>query len=294
MRIVQFDEAPGIPRVGVMVDDGTVQPVRVPDGTPSDTAVVALAMGDLPPEPEGPPVAWRSVRPRPPIRRPPALRDFMLFEDHLANALRPRGRSVPEAWYAAPAFYFGNPHTVCGDRTGVPVPAGAWADYELELGVVVGRELRDAGPDEAAEAIAGFTLLNDLSLRDRQRAEHPIGLGPSKSKDFGTVLGPALVTPDELPGTRRRPELVLEAWVNGSRWSTGDCAAMHFDLGEALSHASRGSCVGAGDVAGSGTVPTGCVIELLALEREGARWLTGGDVVELRAAGLGTLTTYIT
>jgi 2-keto-4-pentenoate hydratase/2-oxohepta-3-ene-1,7-dioic acid hydratase in catechol pathway len=290
VKIVQYLDGTGEGRVGELHGE-LLSALRLPDGLCSDDAVLALAMGDVP-------VLWDStavvpvdaITLLPPMQRPPSIRDFMLFEEHVANSLRRWNRPVPEQWYAEPAFYFTSPHSLSASGDAVLVPIGdVELDYELELGVVVGRELTDATPDEAAAAIAGFTLLNDFSLRDRQARERPLGLGPSKSKDFATALGPALVTPDDIPGTRRRPELVLEAWVNGELWSRGETSALHFDLGEAIAHASAGARVVPGDVFGSGTVPTGCIMELLALERPGARWLTPGDVVELKAEPLGTL-----
>ncbi|QTV80478.1 fumarylacetoacetate hydrolase family protein [Microbacterium sp. NIBRBAC000506063] len=218
----------------------------------------------------------------------------MLFEGHVANSLRRWNRDVPAQWYAEPSFYFTSPHTLKASGEVVTVPArDVELDYELELGVVIGRELVDATPDEAADAIAGFMLLNDFSLRDRQSRERPLGLGPSKSKDFATALGPALITADEVPGTARRPELLMEAWVNGERWSSGESRTMHFDLAEAIAHASAGARVVPGDVIGSGTVTTGCVMELLALGDDRARWLVAGDTVELKVAQIGTLTTRL-
>lgn len=290
MRLVQYLAADGQHRVGELLGE-FVQALHVPERLDTDTAIVAIAMGDLAAEPDGTiPVPLGGLAIAPPVRRPPSIRDFMLFEGHVANSLLRWNRPVPERWYAEPAFYFTSPHTLVGaGETVFITTSDIELDYELELGVVVGRELIDATADEAAAAIAGFTLLNDFSLRDRQSRERPLGLGPSKSKDFATALGPVLVTPDEIAGTRRRPELVLEAWVNGELWSQGETAALHFDLGEAIAHASAGSRVVPGDVIGSGTVTTGCIQELLALERPGARWLKPGDVVELKAEPIGML-----
>src|SRR5947209_2015905 len=130
-----------------------------------------------------------------PVGRPPSIRDFMAFEEHVRNARATYGLDVPEAWYAAPAFYFSNPAAVYGDGDEVPRPPDTQAlDYELELALVIG----DQGRPE------GFTIMNDWSARDLQAREMQVGLGPAKGKDFATSLGPALVSPDELPG-RSRP-----------------------------------------------------------------------------------------
>lgn len=291
MRLIQYRDGEGRAMLGEVLGND-VHGLRVPAALDRDAALVALAMGDLPVEHDGeaPAIPLAALNLVPPVRRPPSFRDFMLFEGHIANSLRRWNRPVPEQWYAEPAFYFSSPHSLFASGETVPVPTqDVELDYELELGVIVGRELIDATPDEAAAAIAGFTLLNDFSLRDRQARERPLGLGPSKSKDFATALGPVLVTPDEIQGDPRRPELVLEARVNGELWSRGETTELHFDLGKAIAHASAGARVVPGDVIGTGTVTTGCVMELLALERPGVRWLRPGDVVELKTEAIGTL-----
>ena len=125
-----------------------------------------------------------------PDGRPPSIRDFMAFEEHIANARRNRGREVPPAWYEIPVFYFTNPGAVYGDGEEIPKPADtAMLDYELELACVIGA---DGRPE-------GFTIMNDFSARDLQGLEMQVGLGPAKGKDFATALGPVLVSPDELP-----------------------------------------------------------------------------------------------
>ena len=295
MKLLQYRRADRSAAIG-MLDDDEVVPLRVPEGYSSDQAMVAYAMGDLPIErDDSQPREQRSdVELSTPLLRPPSIRDFMMFEGHVANSLKRWNREVPERWYAEPSFYFTSPHSLLASGMSLPMPTGGTElDYELEIAAVVGRDLVDATADEAAEAIAGFTVLNDFSLRDVQSLERPLGLGPSKSKDFATALGPVLVTVDEIPGTARRPEAAMEAWVNGERWSSGQSSTMHFDFGEAIAHASAGSRVVAGDVFGSGTVTTGCVMELLALGDERAHWLRAGDTIELRIEHIGDLTTTV-
>src|SRR5213078_678056 len=127
-----------------------------------------------------------------PIPRPPSVRDFYAFEEHVRNAARVTGRpGVPEEWYEIPAFYFSNPAAIYGPDEQIPYPEGSEAlDYELEVAAVIGAEGR----------IGGFTVMNDWSARDLQRREMRIGLGPAKGKDFATSLGPVIVTPDEFDG----------------------------------------------------------------------------------------------
>ena len=129
---------------------------------------------------------------RPPVLRPPTVRDFMAFEEHVATARRQRGSDVPKEWYEVPVFYFSNPAAIYGPEDEVPYPEGtAELDFELEVAAIVGLDGQ----------IGGFTVMNDWSARDLQRAEVKVGLGPAKGKDFATSLGPVVVTPDEFDGS---------------------------------------------------------------------------------------------
>jgi fumarylacetoacetate (FAA) hydrolase len=199
------------------------------------------------------------------------VRDFMAFEEHVANARRRRGSEVPKEWYEIPVFYFSNPHAIYGPEDTIPYPEGtSELDYELECAAVIG----------ADGAIGGFTVMNDWSARDLQRAEMRVGLGPAKGKDFATSLGPVLVTPDELDGGSGE----MVARVNGEERSRGNLAAMHHRWDALLAQAARNTRLAPGDVIGSGTVGTGCI-----LEHGDERWLQPGDVVELEIEGIGVL-----
>ncbi|MCW3012651.1 MAG: hypothetical protein JWO90_3055, partial [Solirubrobacterales bacterium] len=220
---------------------------------------------------------------RAPVPEPPSFRDFYAYEGHVATGWRKRGKPIPPAWYAAPAFYFSNPASLVGPGEPVARPAATRElDFELELAAVVGGD----------GAIAGFTLLNDLSARDVQREEVTVGLGPAKAKDFATALGPWLVTPDELPLRDGRLHLEATVAVNGVELTRSDAAAQHFPWGALLAHAARDTRLRAGDVLGSGTLARGCLLELGPVV-EGHRWLEPGDVVTLAAPGLGELSTPI-
>ncbi|MGH8982466.1 MAG: fumarylacetoacetate hydrolase family protein [Acidimicrobiia bacterium] len=233
-----------------------------------------------------------TVRVAPPMH-PPSIRDFYAFEEHVATARRARELEMVPEWYEAPVFYFSNPHSVIGPDAIVAAPPGCEElDYELEVAAVVGTGGRDLASDVAAEHIAGFTIMNDWSARDLQRREMKVGLGPAKGKDFATSLGPWVVTPDEVADRRagKAYDLTMTARVNGFEYSRGNLADLHWSFGEMLAHASRGTRLVAGDVIGSGTCGTGCILEL-ALVHGGDRypWLQPGDVVELEVERLGVL-----
>src|SRR3954463_5592077 len=213
--------------------------------------------------------AIAAVDPRPPVLHPPAVRDFMAFEEHVATARRLRGSEVPKEWYEIPVFYFSNPAAIYGPDEEVPYPEGTEElDYELECAAIIGAE----------GTIGGFTVLNDWSARDVQRAEMRVGLGPAKGKDFATLIGPVLVTTDELDGTSG----AMIARVNGEERSRGELADMHHGWDALLAQAARNPVLKPGDIIGSGTVGSGCI-----LEHGDGRWLQRGDVVELEIEGTG-------
>jgi fumarylacetoacetate (FAA) hydrolase len=197
---------------------------------------------------------------------------------------------IPE-WYQVPVFYFSNPASVIGHEADVSAPCASRAlDYELELACMIGQTARDLPDDDRALAcVAGFTIMNDWSARDLQRIEMAVGLGPSKGKDFATSLGPALIPLDELAGSYRNGRFHLEmtAAVNGRVLSRGNSGSMYWTWPQILAHASRDATLQPGDVLGSGTVGTGCILELTP-ETVGG-WLVPGDIVELTIERLGTL-----
>jgi fumarylacetoacetate (FAA) hydrolase len=226
-----------------------------------------------------------------PLMRPTNLRDFYAFEQHVTTAHANRGRSVPAAWYEIPVFYFTNPGTIFGPQETIPYPAYTKAlDYELEIACVIGKTGRDIPPDQAESHIFGYTIFNDWSARDEQRREMSVGLGPAKGKDFASSLGPWIVTPDELfdrhtgrPGVY---DLMMRAHINGELRSSGNFKAIHYSFGELIARASAGVDLLPGDVIGSGTVGTGCLLELT---RGEGPWLQPGDEVELEIERLGIL-----
>ncbi|MFE0151675.1 fumarylacetoacetate hydrolase family protein [Nonomuraea sp. NPDC059007] len=230
-----------------------------------------------------------------PIPRPPSIRDCLCFLDHMRGCLRAAGgtATLEPTWYQIPAFYFANPATVIGPRDEVTVsPGSAWFDFELEIGAVIGVPGRDLTPEQAVEHIAGYTLFCDWSARDLQALEAQLKIGQAKGKDGATTLGPWLVTPDELPcGPGGWPAIEVRAEVNGELVGAGRTDAMDWTFGEVVAYASRGVELQPGDVFGSGTVPGCCLIEHLSFADLAAfrGWLKDGDVVTLRAEGLGEI-----
>jgi fumarylacetoacetate (FAA) hydrolase len=228
---------------------------------------------------------------RSPLPQVASIRDFYAFEQHVMTCRRHRGLNMAEGWYQVPVFYFSNPAGVVRHDEDVFAPFGcAELDYELELACVIGRTARDLPADDRAlEAVAGFTIMNDWSARDLQRLEMSVGLGPSKGKDFATSLGPEVVGMDELGECYRDGRLHLEmtAAVGGRLLSRGNSGSMYWTWPQLLAHASRDATLRAGDVIGSGTVGTGCILELTPEVAGG--WLKQGDVVELSIERLGTL-----
>ena len=245
------------------------------------------------PEPPGNPWLWplSAVRLRAPLPRPRSVRDFYAFEQHVRAAYAIRGQATPAEWYEIPVFYFSNAQSILGPGASVAAPAESQAlDFELEVAAIVGRPGRDLEPDQAERHIFGFTVMNDWSARDLQRREMRVGLGPAKGKDFATSLGPCLVTCDELaPHRAGRPgvyDLEMRGRINGVERSRGNWKDLYHSFGTLLARASADADLVPGDVIASGTVGSGCLLELTAGQ---GPWLQPGDVVELEIEALGVL-----
>jgi fumarylacetoacetate (FAA) hydrolase len=208
---------------------------------------------------------------RPPVLHPPTVRDFYAFEQHVKTARALRGQEVPPEWYELPVFYFSNPAAIYGPGDEIPYPPDTQElDYELEVAAVIG----------ANQQIGGFTVMNDWSARDLQRTEMKVGLGPAKGKDFATSIGPIVVTPDEFDGS----SAVMVAHVNGEERSRGNLSDLYHSWESIVAYAARNTQLRPGDILGSGTVGTGCI-----LEHGDGRWLERGDLVELEVEGIGVL-----
>jgi len=230
----------------------------------------------------------------PPVLRPPSVRDFYAFEGHVRTMWERRGGEIPETWYRLPVFYFSNVSEIRGPDDPVWSPAASSElDYELEVAALVDTPAIDVPPERADEAIGGYTIFDDWSARDLQREETAVRLGPAKGKDFASSFGPYLVTPDELADTRAGTgyDLAMTAEVNGIETSRGRWSDAQFSFGEMVARASADVHLRPGDLIGSGTVGTGCLLEVR--DATLGRYLAPGDDVVLRIERLGALRTPI-
>jgi 2-keto-4-pentenoate hydratase/2-oxohepta-3-ene-1,7-dioic acid hydratase in catechol pathway len=299
MRICRFVDAAGGAgaRVGYL-DREVVVPVADGEGPAGLAAVLDLAAAanadpELRPRAVDDPVPLAEARLLAPVAEPPSIRDFYAFEQHVRTARARRGLEMHPDWYELPVFYFSNPAAVLGpgDPVAAP-PRSAELDYELEVACVLGRGGANLRLEDADQAVAGFMVMNDWSARDVQRREMALSMGPVKGKDFATSLGPTLVTAAEFApgGLREVPSAVMTARVNGAEWSRADLDGLWWSFAEMLVYASEAAPVRRGDVLGSGTCGTGCILELsLVHGAERFPYLQPGDEVELEVAGLGVL-----
>ena len=230
----------------------------------------------------------------PPILAPPSLRDFYAFEQHVGTMWKRRDMEIPEAWYRLPIFYFSNVSEIRGPGDPVWAPRGSQElDYELEVAALIDTPVRDLDASRGEEAIGGYLVLNDWSARDLQREETTVRLGPAKGKDFASSIGPWLVTPDELADVRSGTgyDLAMTASVNGTQLSSGSWSSAHFSFGQMVERASADVRLRPGDLLGSGTVGTGCLLEIR--DESLKRYLRPGDSVSLSVERLGTLTSPV-
>ena len=297
MRIARWESA-GERRDGFVIADRVVP---FPDGlTVADVLPggIAALRGLFDRVADAPGEALADVRLLAPVD-PPAVRDFVAFEEHVEGvSAGVEGKSdVAAEWYEAPTFYFTNPHTVLGPEDPVVPPVTQRLDFELEVAVVIGgvegSDGVDLDPDRAAGHIFGYTIMNDWSARDLQAREMKVRLGPCKGKDFGTTLGPWIVTADELePYLDDDGFLAVraEAYINDQRVGEDLVSNMGWPFPELVAYASRNSRVVPGDVLGSGTVGNGGCLGELWGRGSTLPPLAKGDRVRLVVEGIGEIT----
>ena len=242
-----------------------------------------------------------SVRWLAPLPVPPQMRDFLVFEEHMrmagwrgaqlraqwgAPAAPPEPMPIPPIWFEQPIYYKGNRFAVAGPDSAVRWPPNSTIiDYELEIACVIGTGGRDIAAADAQTHIFGYTIFNDLTARDLQFREMQGPLGPAKGKDFdgANILGPVIVTADEIGDL---DALAMRARVNGELWSEGRVGTMHWSFADIIAHVSASETLHPGEILGSGTVGGGCGLEL-------GRFLQHGDVIELEIEGIGRIATTI-
>lgn len=231
-----------------------------------------------------------------PVPRPTSMRDGYAFRQHVEAARRNRGVPMLPEFDEFPVFYFTNHLAVTGPgKVKVRKNAQEKLDYELEAAIVVGKEGMDIPAAKADEYIFGYTIMNDWSARALQMQEMKLNLGPAKGKDFATSLGPYLVTRDELAPKAikgkegERHDLKMKAWVNGKQLSEGNMKDITWTFAQILERVSYGVKIEPGEVIGSGTVGTGCLLELNGSKITDNLWIKPGDKVVLEIEGLGRL-----
>jgi fumarylacetoacetate (FAA) hydrolase len=243
-----------------------------------------------------------------PVPHPSSCRDGYAFRQHVASARRNRRVEMIPEFDQYPIFYFTNHNAIqgVGDIECMPDHFEK-LDFELEVSIVIGRKGRNVKASEADDYIAGYMIMNDMSARTLQMEEMLLNLGPAKGKDFSTVIGPWLVTPDELDPYKILPKpghtgnayaLDMKCWVNGIEVSSGSMGDMDWTFAEIIERCSYGVDILPGDVIGSGTVGTGCFLELngtglLNDPDFKPQWLQPGDIVEMEITALGRLTNTI-
>jgi fumarylacetoacetate (FAA) hydrolase len=243
-----------------------------------------------------------------PVPYPTSCRDGYAFRQHVASARRNRKVDMIPEFDQYPIFYFTNHNAIQGPGDIICMPDHFQKlDFELEVAIVVSKKGRNIKAADADNYIGGFMIMNDMSARTLQMEEMLLNLGPAKGKDFSTVIGPILVTPDELEHLKvpckpnhigNNYNLGMKCWVNGELLSEGNVADMDWTFAEILERCAYGADILPGDVIGSGTVGTGCLLELngtglLNDPNYKAQWLQSGDVVEMAIDGLGHLKNVI-
>ncbi len=243
-----------------------------------------------------------------PVPHPTSCRDGYAFRQHVASARRNRKVEMIKEFDQYPIFYFTNHNAIQGPGEIFCMPDHFQKlDFELEAAIVIGKKGRNIRAAEADEYIAGYMIMNDMSARTLQMEEMLLNLGPAKGKDFSTVIGPWLVTPDELEPYKipakenhvgNRYNLSMKCFVNGKQVSTGNLGDMDWTFAEIIERCAYGVDILPGDVIGSGTVGTGCFLELngtglLNDPNFKPQWLQPNDVVEMEIEGLGRLSNTI-
>lgn len=216
-----------------------------------------------------------------PIDKINCYRDFYAHEKHVKTGFAKRGEEIPPAWYEMPAYYKGPTSGFIGPEEIIPWPYYTEKlDYELEFGLILAKDGKNIKAENALDHVFGYTIFNDISARDIQKKEMSVRLGPSKGKDFCSVVGPVILTADEFKDSE--PNLKMTATINNEVWSEGYTGDANFTWAQMIEHASKEEWLLATDFMGSGTVGTGCGLEL-------DKWIQPGDILQLEIERIGML-----
>jgi len=242
----------------------------------------------------------------PVIPKPNSFRDAYAFKQHVATSRKNRGAEMIPEFDEFPVFYFSNHNAMFADRQNIELMTDHFQklDYELEFAIVIGKGGKNILSKDADNHIAGFCILNDISARRLQKEEMRLNLGPAKGKDFANVIGPYLVTPNELESKSidtafgKKYDLQMSCYLNGELLSTGNAKDMNWTFAEIIERASYGAELFPGDIIGSGTVGTGCLLELNGTAKRNdpdyiERWIQENDEIEMQIEGLGKITNKI-
>jgi 2-keto-4-pentenoate hydratase/2-oxohepta-3-ene-1,7-dioic acid hydratase in catechol pathway len=304
MKFVTFEKADKTIRSGWLDGDFVVDMYEVSDGKLPESLLefldnseenmkMVMNLAPVTSEQKGR-YPLSEIRLKAPLPMPRSFRDFYAFEQHVKTARENRGLEMIPEWYEIPVFYFSNHLAIKGPNDAIMMPNECeWLDYELEIGCIIGKKGKNIRAEDADNYIFGYCILNDWSARDLQRKEMKVGLGPAKGKDFSTSIGPWIVSKEELESLRagKGYDLLMRARVNGTLLSNGNMKELHYSFGEMIERASAGVTLYPGEMIGSGTVGTGCILEL---GQKVHRWLLPGDLVELEVEHLGILCNKIT
>ncbi len=242
----------------------------------------------------------------PPIPNPNSFRDAYAFKEHVETCRKNRGAKMISEFERFPVFYFSNHNSMYAHNENIELMPDHFncLDYELEIAIIIGVGGKNILSKDAENHIAGFCILNDISARTLQMEEMKLNLGPAKGKDFANVIGPYIVTPEELEEKALNTEfgkkynLKMQCYVNGKLLSEGNAKSMHWTFAEIIERASYGVDLFPGDIIGSGTVGTGCLLEINGTNKRNdsnynEKWLKEGDEITMKVEMLGSISNKI-
>ena len=242
----------------------------------------------------------------PPIPKPNSFRDAYAFRQHVETCRKNRGVEMIKEFDEFPVFYFSNHNSMFADKDDIELMSDHFEklDFELEFAAVIGKKGKNILSKNADKYIAGFCILNDISARTLQSEEMKLNLGPAKGKDFANVIGPYLVTSDELKYKEiktpfgKKYDLEMRCYVNGDLISSGNAKDMSWTFAEIIERASYGVELYPGDIIGSGTVGGGCFLEINGTKKRSDknyidRWLKQGDIIKMEIESIGNISNKI-